>query len=226
MNPTPIEELHQRLDELTPVVRAHAVETDRSAELGKEVVGVLKASGFFKLWVPKCHGGLELDLPRTLRIYESAATIDGSLGWAVMIGSGGGLFAAYLEPQAARELFSPADAVVAGSGAPNGRAERVPNGYRASGRWRYASGARYATIFTANCVVTSGGSPVPVPVPDSQGKPLIRALSFAPANVAVIPTWDATGMRGTGSHDIEVRSLFSPIHRANRAHCTNCPSTC
>jgi alkylation response protein AidB-like acyl-CoA dehydrogenase len=103
-------------------------------------------------------------------------------------------------------LFSPAGAVVAGSGAPNGRAERVLNGYRASGRWSYASGASYATILTANCVVTSNG----IPVLDGRAKPVIRAMCFSPANVTVSRSWNATGMRGTGSHDIEVREVFVP----------------
>ena len=201
-----IEELRQGLCRLIPLARAQAMEADRAADLNKEVVGALQELGLFKLWVPKTCGGFELDLPQTLRLYETAGTIDGSVGWAVMIGTGGGLFAAYLEPRVAMQLFAPAGAVVAGSGAPNGRAERVPNGYRATGRWAYASGASYATIFTANCIVTSGG----MPVLDSYGKPVIRAMCFAPADVTVIPTWKATGMRGTGSHDFEVHATFVP----------------
>src|SRR5690606_40607732 len=60
----------------------------------------------------------------------------------------------------ARAVFGPSAAVIAGSGAPDGRAERVPGGYRVQGRWRYASGAPYATTVTANCIVTRGGEPV------------------------------------------------------------------
>jgi hypothetical protein len=45
-------------------------------------------------------------------------------------------------------------AVIAGSGAATGRAEVVPGGYRVSGRWRFVSGAQYATTSTANCLVT------------------------------------------------------------------------
>jgi alkylation response protein AidB-like acyl-CoA dehydrogenase len=174
--------------------------------LSETVVRALIDLGAFKLWVPRRHGGHELELPQTLRLYEAAARIDGSVGWAVMIGAGGGLFAAYLEPTVALQLYGAVNAVVAGSGAPDGRAERIANGYRVSGRWRYASGAHYATRFTANCMVTHSGSSVM----DDHGKPLIRAMSFAPADVKVIPTWNATGMRGTGSHDFEVHEVFVP----------------
>ena len=201
-----ITDLCRRLDQLSPLVRAHAADAERAAALGDAAVRALQELGLFKLWVPRRFGGRELDVPDTLRVYEAAAAIDGSFGWAVMIGSGGGLFAAYLDSDAANHWFSPANAVVAGSGAPSGRAERVSGGYRASGRWRYASGARYATVFTANCIVTSEGTPVL----DDSGRALIRAMSFAPSDVTVIPTWNATGMRATGSHDFEVHEVFVP----------------
>lgn len=194
------------LDAKASLVRECAPAADRDCDLSEPVTRLLKELGLFKLWVPTRFGGAELDLPQTLRIYERAARIDGSFGWAVMIGSGGGLFAAYLQRETAVKLFSRADAVVAGSGAPNGRAERVPGGYRASGRWRYASGARYASVFTANCIVTRAGEPEL----DTAQRPLIRAMAFAPAEVSIIRTWDSLGMRATGSHDIAVSDVFVP----------------
>jgi len=142
-----------------------------------------------------------MPLPAALAIHEAVAQLDGSTGWAVMIGSGGGLFAAYLAPTVARRLFAAPGAVVAGSGAPNGAALRVPGGYRVTGRWRYASGADHASVFTANCRVTGGGC---------QPSPLIRAMAFAPADVQIHRTWDSSGLRATGSHDIEVRDVFVP----------------
>src|SRR5690606_2270807 len=145
-----------------------------------------------------------------LSIYHAAARIDGSLGWAVMIGAGGGSFAAFLEPESAREIFGPEAAVIAGSGAPDGRAERVPGGYRVRGRWRYASGAPYATTFTANCIVTSGGEPVR----DANGEPLMRAMAFPRSDVEIVETWDAAGMRATASHDFVVEDAFVPEARS------------
>jgi indole-3-acetate monooxygenase len=197
------------IDDLAPLFRASAAEAERLTRLPPSVVAKLLDHGLFRIWIPKALGGLELDLPDALSVYEAASRADGSVGWAVMIGSGGGLFAAYLEPVAARALYSRPDGVIAGSGAPDGRAERVPGGYRATGRWRYASGAHYATTFTANCIVCEGGSPVL----DAEGKPLIRAMCFDASHVKVIPSWDTTGMRGTGSHDFEVTEVFVPEAR-------------
>jgi alkylation response protein AidB-like acyl-CoA dehydrogenase len=205
----PAKDLIARIDDLAALFRASAAEADRLTRLPPAVVAKLLDHGLFRIWIPKAFGGLELDLPDALRAYEAASRADGSVGWAVMIGSGGGLFAAYLEEWAARALYARPDAVIAGSGAPDGSAERVTGGYRATGRWRYASGAHYATTFTANCIVTEAASPVL----DGEGKPLIRAMSFEASQVKLIPTWDTTGMRGTGSHDFEVKDVFVPEAR-------------
>jgi indole-3-acetate monooxygenase len=201
-----IPKLLRCLEELAPAVRASAHEADRLARLPKEVSSALVRHELFRLWIPKRAAGLELSLGEALQVYEAAARLDGSVGWAVMIGSGGGLFAAYLGPEAAHALYSPADAVIAGSGSPDGVAERVAGGYRATGRWRYASGADYATTFTANCRIADGGSPVL----GSDGAPLVRAMAFDASQVKVIHAWDTSGMRGTGSDDFEVHEAFVP----------------
>jgi alkylation response protein AidB-like acyl-CoA dehydrogenase len=142
------------LDALTPVVRDQAAETDRRFTLTGDVIAALHRLELFRLWIPGRDNGFELPLPASLEVYEAAARIDGSVGWTLMIGAGGGLFGAYLPEDVAADVFSSADALIAGSGAPQGRAEKIANGYLVSGRWRYASGALHATAFTANCVVT------------------------------------------------------------------------
>jgi alkylation response protein AidB-like acyl-CoA dehydrogenase len=209
LDTSPVQEILARLDELATMFRDSAAEGDRLARLPKHIVRALIQHGLFRLWIPKRCGGFELDLPEALRVYEAAARLDGSIGWAVMIGSGGGLFAAYMEAATANAIFAHPEAVVAGSGAPEGRAIREKGGYRVSGCWRFASGAHYATTFTANCVVMESGTPVS----DSIGKPLIRAMAFEAPQVAILPVWDPSGMRGTGSDDFEVRDAFVPEHR-------------
>jgi alkylation response protein AidB-like acyl-CoA dehydrogenase len=205
-----LEKLLTGLEALAPLFRASAAEADRLARLPEPVARALAEQGLFRVWVPRSVAGFELSLPEAMQVYEAAARIDGSIGWAVMIGSGGGLFAAYLSADAARAIFARPEALIAGSGAPDGRAERVEGGYRATGRWRYASGADYATTFTANCLITERGAQVLA----EDGSPLIRAMAFDPSQVTVLPTWDTSGMRGTGSVDFEVHQAFVPQERA------------
>src|SRR5690606_5724753 len=105
--PDTVARLLRALDDVRDAVRAQALDADRRAALSDEIVDWLVAHGLFRLWIPQSYDGLELTLPEALAIYEAAARIDGSFGWAVMIGAGGGLFAAYLEPGAAREIYGP-----------------------------------------------------------------------------------------------------------------------
>src|SRR5690554_1114269 len=88
--------LLRALDDARPLVAAQAADADRRAALSEEVVDWLIRERLFRLWIPRRYDGLELSLPAALEVYQAAARIDGSFGWAVMIGAGGGLFAAYM----------------------------------------------------------------------------------------------------------------------------------
>ncbi|WBL36935.1 acyl-CoA dehydrogenase family protein [Tepidiforma flava] len=195
--------------DVAELARAEAAEAEARSALTPAQVAAIVERGWFKAWVPREFGGLELDLEAGLRLFEAAGWADGSFGWSVMIGAGGGVFAGLMQEATAHAVFDPKEAVIAGSGNPRGTAERVPGGFRVRGRWQWASGAPWATTFTANCVVTDGGQPVQ----GANGAPLIRAMAFEPGQVRILSTWDANGMRGTASHDIEVDDAFVPLER-------------
>src|SRR6185437_11993955 len=84
---------------------------------------------------------------------------DPSVAWAVKIGSDSGYFWAFLEESAARELYPSIDYATAGQAPPNGRAVRVPGGYRVTGRWGFASGGTHADVMVGGClIVESAGA--------------------------------------------------------------------
>ncbi len=204
-----VEELLGRLGELAPLVRQSAAEAERLARLPKPLARALLRYGLFRLWVPRKCAGFELELPEALDVFEAAARLDGSTGWAVMIGSSGGLFASHVEAPVANSVFARPETVIASGLAPEGRAVRVPGGYRVTGCWGYATGASYATTFLANCLVMDGGALVS----GENGRPLTRAVLLEAAQVSIVPSWDASGLRGTGSDDFEVRDVFVPEQR-------------
>lgn len=63
------------------------------------------------------------------------------------------VFVPSFSPAVAERIYAPVDAVIAGSGYATGKARNVPGGYRVTGQWKYASGAQYARVFTANAVL-------------------------------------------------------------------------
>ncbi|MFX3636222.1 MAG: acyl-CoA dehydrogenase [Candidatus Pristimantibacillus sp.] len=163
---------------------------------------------WFKLFVPESLGGHLSSLPAALRIFEYASWVDGSFGWAVTIGAGGGFFVPFMQPHVAQQLFSEPNALVAGSGAPTGTAVETDGGYIVNGSWKYCSGSYHATLFTASCVL-QGES---IESSDTE-QPLIRAFAFTADQVEIIPDWQAFGLKGTDSHSIKIHNQFVPKER-------------
>lgn len=150
----------------------------------------------FKCFLPEHLGGLAMNLSETLDIIEQCAYLNGSLGWLIQIGNGGNYFVTNLEKSVADQLFTPADAVIAGSGTPTGTARRVSGGYMFTGQWRFCSGADYATLFTATCKIEGSEEVISGIVPRS--------------DVTIIPDWDTSGMQQTSTHSISLNEQFVP----------------
>jgi alkylation response protein AidB-like acyl-CoA dehydrogenase len=201
--------LQQAVRELMPAFRARAAEGDRLRTMPADLVQRVRAAGLFRLNLPRSLGGLELDPATTVRIFEQISHADGSAGWTIVIGNATAFFA-WLEPAVARELIGAnADFVSTSMWAPLGRA--VPgtsgSGFLLTGRWPFNSGCPHADWLQLGTLVT-----------DENGTPCMRSadlpdwrFAFIPAGSAVIEdTWDAIGLRGTGSHHLTVTAARVP----------------
>jgi alkylation response protein AidB-like acyl-CoA dehydrogenase len=195
--------------ELTPALSARAAELEAAGRIPTDVVELLKAIGAFRLFVPKSHGGLELDLPSGLRIITALARVDGSVGWTAMIGSGSHLFTPLLPRPTYDQLYrSGPDVMVAGVSQPAGTAEATDGGWRVNGRWPFASGCLHADWMAGFCVMTEGGKRLAGP-DDAKG-PLIRGFFMPARDWQVEDTWYAGGLKGTGSHHIVMKDKLVP----------------
>lgn len=193
-------------DAFVKLARDRSTSMERARTIDPALLEYIYDNKLFKLFVPKSLGGLMLPLPEALQVFEEAARIDGSFGWAVTIGSGGGFFSATLPPKQAQALFAPRQAVVAGSGYPNGVARKAEGGYHVCGRWSTCSGSTYASVFTANCRIAPEGAE---PSPDDP----YLSFAFLPEQVEIVRDWNAFGMRATDSHTIVVKDAFVPVDR-------------
>ncbi len=194
--------------DLAPSISARSAEIDASRRLPLDLLAQLTAAGCFRMFVPKSHGGLDIDVPASMEIIEAIATADGSAGWVVMIGSETPMLLALLSRMHFDSLYTKSpDVIIAGAFAPRGQAELIDSGYRVSGRWSFASGCQHSQFLFGNCVVTENGTPRPGLIP---GSPEVRAMMFAPSKAQIIDTWSVNGLRGTGSHDIAVENIVVP----------------
>lgn len=197
-------DLSKVLADAAPVVRAEANDADRERKFTPAVLELFFAQSLFRLWLPRWLGGDDLDLPRALAVFEEAARVEGSFGWAVAVSSGAGAFAGRLDRAVAEEMFGPRESAVAGSLMVT-PATQVSGGFRVSGRWAYASGSQYATWFTANCMLGEGQGTVAY-----TGQPALHTVAFPRRQVTVVDTWDVLGLRATSSHDFSVQDAFVP----------------
>jgi hypothetical protein len=178
------------------LIRKEATRWADAQTLPQEIIELLYSEGAFKLFLPSRFGGKEYSLEQAAALYADFAEADGSIGWLVQIGAGGGYFLPSFTPEVAERIFAPRNAVIAGSGYPTGVARKVPGGYRVTGLWKYASGAQYATTFTANAQLE-----------DRVG---VRAFAFDRNQVELLADWDAMGMRATSSWSFRVEDAFVP----------------
>jgi alkylation response protein AidB-like acyl-CoA dehydrogenase len=195
--------VHGIVTALQPLLPSVRVESDRQRRLPDSVAALFRQHGLWKLWVPREFGGSEMALPDSLRLFEAVSRLDGSIGWSLAIGVGGGLFAAFLPAESARAIFTPAEALIAGSGQPSGTRQRLAGSgsqrYCVSGTWRYASGIHHANWVTANTVPKEGAA-------GADGGDIL-AVAVPVEQVVVMDTWDTHAMRGTGSNDFRMQGV-------------------
>jgi indole-3-acetate monooxygenase len=199
------EEILANARALVPEIQRRAGETAKLRRLPADLVEKLKAAGVFRIMFSKSWGGPEMPLPQQVELMETLAYGDPSVSWVVKIGSDSGYFCAFLEESAARELYPSIDYVTAGQAPPNGRAVRVPGGYRVTGRWGFGSGCTHADVFIGGCLVL-----------ETEGAPPSETIFIlAPASSFEIEdTWFSNGLAGSGSHHYKTRDLFVPERHA------------
>jgi alkylation response protein AidB-like acyl-CoA dehydrogenase len=193
--------------ELAPNITSRIAEIEAGRRIPLDLVEALRSIGVFRMCVPRSHGGLELDLPTTLEIIAALGRIDGSVGWAAMIGSGGDIFASLLPRETYEQIYQNGpDVVIAGSAQPAGTAEAVAGGWRVDGRWPFASGCQHADWMVGFCVMIDGGKPLP----GEGGRPLVRGFVLPACEWQIEDTWYVAGLKGTGSHHIALGGKLVP----------------
>jgi indole-3-acetate monooxygenase len=183
-----------------------APQSERDRHLAPQLVPALAQAGLFRLCVPAAVGGLEANASVLVESVEALARGDGSAGWCVAIGATSGLLAGYLPEPAARRIYARPEVILGGVFAPRGRAIPVDGGFRVSGRWPFASGCEHCDWLIGGSLVRDGERIQKL----ANGTPDVRLMLAPAAEVRVHDTWRVSGLRATGSHDIEFENLFIP----------------
>jgi alkylation response protein AidB-like acyl-CoA dehydrogenase len=195
---------------LSPHAAALAEQAERERELPRGLVVELRDAGLLRLCLPRVLGGGEAPPADMARALEQLASADGATAWCAMIASTSSLLGAYLPPEDAALIYAGGSSVTGGVFAPRGRAERRDGAYVVTGRWSFVSGVQHCDWVLGGCVVHDGEEPVLL----DDGSPDIRLALMPIDAVEVIDTWSVSGLRGTGSHDMNAVAQIVPAARA------------
>jgi alkylation response protein AidB-like acyl-CoA dehydrogenase len=190
---------------LRSVILAERDRIEGDRRLPQDLAQELARKGFFRLFLPRAYGGLDLAPVQGLEVLEELARADASAAWCVWNGNTHWV-AAQLSPEAMQVIHREADVVTANSTRASGRAEVVDGGFRVAGRWSLVSGCELGSWMVLLCVVQESGKPRLLP----SGAPQTRFALLPATACAIVDTWTVGGLRGTGSHDVVVREAFVP----------------
>lgn len=208
----------ERAKGVTELLRSERQRIEEARELPDNVVSALHDARLFRLLLPRSLGGNELDLRSHAEILEIVASADASTAWCLSQGAGCAMAAAFLEPDVARRLFGPDDAVLAWGAGLQGKAVAVEGGYRVTGTWQFNSGCMHATLLGGHSrVFEADGTPRLRP----DGRQLDRTAIVDRNKARIDDVWRVVGLKGTGSNTFTVTDLFVPeeetIDRENDA---------
>src|SRR6201997_122730 len=186
---------------LIPQLRDRAASTEELRRLPPETERDLHESGLFKIVQPKRVGGSELDYVALIDCAEQLGKADASVAWNFAnLASHQWMLAMF--DRRAQDLVWDQDsnALIASSFIfPAGRARRVEGGYRLRGSWPFSSGV-------ASCEWNMLGSVV---ASDDEADGIEYRIFLLPrSDYRILDTWNAAGLRGTGSNDVEIRDAF------------------
>jgi alkylation response protein AidB-like acyl-CoA dehydrogenase len=199
---------------------AHTRIHDRDGSFVSEAYDDLRSEGYLALGVPTELGGRGASTRTVAMAQRQLARHCGSTALASSMHQHVTLFTAWRYrrglPGAEATLRRIADegiVLVSTGGAdltrPHGEAVRVEGGYRVSGTKIFASQAPVGTVMSTMFSFED---------PDQGRRVLNMAVPLGADGVTVLDNWDALGMRGTGSHSVELRDVLVPEDKvlANR----------
>jgi alkylation response protein AidB-like acyl-CoA dehydrogenase len=206
MNKLPGFGLVERARALAPLIAREADEIERTRRLTQPVVSALIENGLYRALLPQSFGGAEAPPEIFMQMLEEIAKADASTAWCLGQCSVCAMTAAYLDPEAAREIFAAPTDILAWGAIAN-EVQAVPGGYRATARWDFASGSRQASWLGAHVqIVEADGTKRR----KANGAPEIRTILFPIASAMMYDVWDVIGLNGTGTDSYSVDNLFIP----------------
>jgi 3-hydroxy-9,10-secoandrosta-1,3,5(10)-triene-9,17-dione monooxygenase len=186
---------------------AAQADTEERTHYSPQLHRRFEAAGFYRMYVPRRYGGLEVDVPTFLRVGIELGRGDISTAWGLCLAANHALQVGSWFPQQLQdEVFGDGDFRCASVAAPTVRATAQDDGggYRLDGAVAYCSGIPWSTYYMGQAGL---------PGTDAEGNPRM-GLFVAPRDAfTMLDDWGHTlGLNGTGSNSIRFDDAHIPAH--------------
>lgn len=190
-----------RAEALIPQLRERASRTEELRRLPPETERDLHDAGLFRIVQPKRVGGSEFDYVALVDCAEAIGRADASVAWNLANLASHHWMLGMFDDRAQDLIWGrDVNALIASSFIfPAGRARKVDGGYTLRGNWPFCSGVDSCEWNMLASVVSTD---------DEADGIEYRIFLLNRSDYQIIDTWNATGLRGTGSNDVEVRDAF------------------
>lgn len=196
-------------EQLAPIIRDHCDRSEAERKIANPVIDALRNTALGRMTLAKADGGEGMPLPETLRVYERLAREDATLAWVLWNSGLVTFFSRFMDAALKREVFEDRQFLYCQSTRPMGTIEATQHGYLARGRWTLVSGCNHADWAFLTCMAMKAGKPIMA----TADMPRMPVIAVPKNQFEIIDTWDASGLRGTGSHDVRIEDIEIPGHR-------------
>ncbi|WP_337185829.1 acyl-CoA dehydrogenase family protein [Phenylobacterium sp.] len=201
----------RRAEDLGPQIAARAADADAADAFVADNLALLKAEGFHAAAVPAELGGGGASHAELSAVLRTLARHCGSTALAFAMHTHAAALPAWRwrrTPEAVegllRRIVAEKLTLVSSGGSDwlDGSCRAVPadGGFRVNGRKVFASGCQQGDLLVTMAVQDGPEGPTV----------LHMAIPMKAEGVEVLDTWRTLGMRGTGSHDLELTDVFVP----------------
>jgi 3-hydroxy-9,10-secoandrosta-1,3,5(10)-triene-9,17-dione monooxygenase len=190
-----------RAKALIPQLRDRASRTEELRRLPPETERDLHDTGLFRIVQPKRVGGSEFDYVALVDCADAIGQADASVAWNFANLASHHWMLGMFDKRAQDLVWNKdANALIASSFIfPAGRARKADGGYVLSGSWPFSSGVDSSEWNMLASVVSSD---------DEADGIEYRIFLLNKSDYKILDTWNATGLRGTGSNDVAVKDAF------------------
>jgi 3-hydroxy-9,10-secoandrosta-1,3,5(10)-triene-9,17-dione monooxygenase len=190
---------------LIPQLRDRASKTEELRRLPPETERDLHDAGLFRIVQPKRVGGSELDYVALVDCADALGQGDASVAWNFANLASHHWMLGMFDRHAQDAVWDKnANSLIASSFIfPAGRAKKVDGGYMLNGHWPFSSGVESCDWNMLASIVS--------PEDEADGIEY-RIFLLNKNDYKINDTWNATGLCGTGSNDVNVADAFVAEH--------------